>query len=74
MANLTLALPDAVSRDMKLFSDVRWSEVARKAIIEKVEALKLADALAKKSKLTAQDVAAFSQKVNALASKRFLAP
>ena len=71
MANMTLSMPDEVQEDMKEFPEIRWSEVARRAIIEKVEALKLAESLAKKSKLTQKDVDEFSKKVKALGSRRF---
>lgn len=73
MSNITLSVPDNVHDDMKHFSDVRWSEVARKAIIEKLETLHLAEKLAKKSKLTLEDVNEFSKKIKAAATKRFLA-
>jgi len=73
MSNITLSLPDDVSREMKSYSEVRWSEVARKAIIEKLETLKLADSLARKSKLTKEDVESFSKKIKSSAAKRFLA-
>ncbi len=71
MGNITLALPDDVHEKMKQFSEVRWSEVARKAIVEKLETLRLAESLAKKSKLTKQDVEDFSKKIKAAAAKRF---
>ena len=73
MGNITLAIPDDVRRDMKNFSEVRWSEVARKAIVSKLETLKLADSLAKKSKLTRADIDKFSKKIRNSATKRFLA-
>ena len=73
MGNITLAIPDDVRRDMKNFSEVRWSEVARKAIVSKLETLKLADSLAKKSKLTRADIDKFSKKIKNSATKRFLA-
>ncbi len=72
MGNMTLAIPDEVQEDMKRFSEVRWSEVARKAIIEKLETLELAEKLAKKSKLTQKDIEEFSQKIKSSATKRFL--
>lgn len=71
MTNMTLSLPEQVHKEMKHYSEVRWSEVARKAIIEKLETLHLADKLAQKSKLTEQDVAEFSKKLKAAATKRF---
>ena len=73
MSNITLSVPDNVHKEMKQFSEIRWSEVARKAIIGKLETLHLAERLAKKSKLSKKDVKDFSNKVKSLAAKRFLA-
>ena len=51
MTNITLSVPEDIHREMKHFSEVRWSEVVRKAIIEKIETLKLAERLAALKKL-----------------------
>ena len=72
MTNMTLSMPDEVHKEMKHFSEIKWSEVARKAIIEKLETLQLAERLAKKSRLTEKDVADFSKKIKSGASKRFM--
>lgn len=72
MGNITLSIPDDVFAQMKHFSEVRWSEVARKAIIEKIETLKLADRLASKSRLTKEDVEEFSRKIKSKANRRLL--
>ncbi len=72
MGNMTLSIPNDVQNEMKYFSEVRWSEVARKAIIGKIESLKLAEKLAEKSKLTQKDVDDFNKKIKSLASKRYL--
>lgn len=71
MGNITLAIPDSIHHEMRKFSEVRWSEVARKAIVSRLETLKLAESLAKKSKLTKEDVKEFSKKIKAAANKRF---
>ena len=73
MGNITLSVPEDVHKEMKHFSEVKWSEVARKAIIEKIEALRFAESLAKKSKITEEDVKEFSKKIKSEATKRFLA-
>lgn len=70
MGNITLSLPDDVQAQMKRFSDVRWSEVARRAIVDKLEALTIAEELADKSELTKEDVERFSRKVKSLAGSR----
>jgi len=72
MSNITLSLPEEVHKEMKHFSEVRWSEVARKAIINRIETLKEAERIAQKSKLTEKDVKEFSKKIKSLATKRFL--
>lgn len=63
MGNITLSIPDNVHKQMKHFSEVRWSEIARKAIIEKLEFLQIAEKLAQKSKLTEEDVKIFNKKI-----------
>ena len=72
LANITLSLPDNIYKKMKHFSEIRWSEVARKAIINKIEVLEIAEKLASKSKLTKKDVKEFSDKIKSNASERFL--
>jgi hypothetical protein len=72
MANITLSIPNEIHKQMKHFSEVKWSEIARKAIIEKLELLQFAEKLASKSKLTEEDVTAFNKKIKASATKRFL--
>jgi hypothetical protein len=37
MANITLSVPEEVYRRMKRRRDVKWSEVARRAIVERLE-------------------------------------
>lgn len=73
MGNITLSVPDDVHDEMKHFSEVKWSEVARKAIIERLEMLRITEGLAKKSKLSEKDVKEFSRKIKSLATKRFIA-
>ena len=37
MANITLSIPDELYRKMKKYSEIKWSEVVRKAILEYIE-------------------------------------
>ncbi len=39
MSVLSIPLPPAVKADMDAHPDVRWAEVAREAILEKLDAL-----------------------------------
>lgn len=64
MTNITLAIPEDLHTRMKKHSEIRWSEVIRKTISEKVEDLEMMDKLSGKSKLTKKDIEVFSQKID----------
>ncbi len=64
MTNVTLAIPEDLHTKMKEHSEIRWSEVVRKTIAEKVEMLEAMDTLTKKSKLTKKDVEEIAHKIN----------
>lgn len=72
MANMTIAIPDKLHKELKKFSDVRWSEVARKAIVGKLETLQEIERITNKSKLTSKDVEEFSKLVKKSSNKRFM--
>jgi len=72
MVNMTLSIPKEIHNEMKHFSEVKWSEVSRKAIIEKIELLKMTESLAKKSKLTKKDIEEFSKKIKEKSANKFL--
>lgn len=64
MPNVTLSIPSQVYEKMKKHSEIRWSDVVRKSILEKIDDLELMDKLTKKSKLTQHDVEEIAQKIN----------
>ena len=55
MANLTLAIPEDLRAKMAKFPEINWSEVARRAIFEKMEVLEWMNYLLADSKLTEYD-------------------
>ena len=63
MGNLTLALPEDLQDKMRMHSEIRWSEVVRKSISQKIEMLDAMDKIARKSKLTKADVDEISKKI-----------
>lgn len=63
MTNITLAIPNELHDKMKMHSEIRWSEVVRKSLAQKVEMLEVMDKIAKKSKLTKKDVEDISKKI-----------
>lgn len=64
MVNVTLAIPEELHTKMKKHSEIRWSEVIRKTIAEKISTLELVDELTKKNKLTTQDIKEISKKID----------
>ena len=74
MANITLSISQELQKEMKHFSEVKWSEVAREAIQKKIERLKNFEEVEKicqKSQLTKKDAKELANLVNASAAKRF---
>jgi len=63
MPNITLALPEEVYRVVKVHREIRWSEIARRAIEEYARKLTLLDALTADSELTEEDIMRLDEKV-----------
>ncbi len=68
---MTLSIPEELMRRMRLLREVRWSEVARRAIEQRVSDLEIMNRIASKSKLTEKDVAELSKKIKSSAAKKF---
>lgn len=68
---MTLSIPEELKKDMDSMKFINWSEVARKAIQEKVVMFKILDAVAKQSKLTEKDALEISKKINKSMSEKF---
>jgi len=71
MVNLTLSIPKELSIKMKNFNEIRWSEVARKAIQQRIDDLETMNKIAKKSKLTKKDIEQLTEKIKSSVAKRF---
>jgi len=70
MANMTLSVPEELQAKLKAHPEIVWSEVARKAMAEKVEQLELFEKLVAKSKLTGKDAFEIGEKIKADAWER----
>lgn len=68
---MTLSIPERLHKKMKNFSEIRWSEIARRAIEQKVNDLEEIEKITSKSKLTKKDAELLSKKIKKGASKRF---
>ncbi|MBM3303570.1 MAG: hypothetical protein FJY76_00595 [Candidatus Aenigmarchaeota archaeon] len=70
MANLTLAIPDELQEKLREHSEIRWSEVARRALEKKVDDLEMMEKILSKSKLTQKDADEISSKINKAVAKK----
>ncbi len=70
MVNMTMAIPDKLSKIIKKHNEVKWSEVARKAMWEHAKRLELLDSLVSKSELTEKDVKEIGDKIKRGIAKR----
>jgi len=70
MTNVTLAIPEDLHTRMKKHSEIRWSEVVRKSISEKIDDLEMMDKLSGRSKLTRKDVEEISVKIDSNVAKK----
>jgi len=73
MVNMTLSIPEELHEKMKSFSEIKWSEIARCAIAERINDLEVMNKIASKSKLTKKDVDEISKKIKRRMAKKFYA-
>ncbi len=71
MPNMTLSIPKELHNIVKQHTEIKWSEVARKAMWAQARRLNLMDKLANKSKLTKKDIDEIDHKIKAGLLKRF---
>ena len=64
MPTLTLAVPAELKAEMDSMPELNWSEIARKAISERVTEYKLFKSIVAKSKLTVKDALEIGGKIN----------
>jgi hypothetical protein len=73
MVNMTLSISKELHDKMKCLPEIRWSELARRAIEERVNDLETMNKIASKSKLTKKDAEEISKKIKRGMTKRFYA-
>ena len=71
MVSITLSVPEELKKEMDQFKEMNWSEVARRAIIQKIEFLKLFEQATKNSTFTEKDAIRLGRKVNERMAKRY---
>ncbi len=70
MTNITLSIPEELQRLIKKHSEIRWSEVARRAMWEKAKKIELMDKILSNSELTEEDAEKIGSKVKIEIAKR----
>ncbi|MGV8150372.1 MAG: hypothetical protein ACP5NV_01460 [Candidatus Woesearchaeota archaeon] len=70
MVSLTLSIPEELKARMDKHSEINWSEVARQAIMQKVEDFEMLKKLSEKSRLTEKDALEIGRKISQGMSKR----
>ena len=71
MTNMTLAVPEDLHRTMQKHKEIKWSEVARQAIMEKARKIELMDKLLTKSELTEEDAERIGHKIKHGMAKKY---
>ena len=70
MGNITLSIPEELHSIVKQHTEIKWSEVARRAMWLQAKKLQLMDKLVSKSKFTEKDVEELDHKIKAGLLKR----
>ena len=70
MTNMTVSLPQDLKEEMNRHHEVNWSGVVRRAIQEHLHRLAIAEAIARKSKLTQKDIEELDRLVKKGIAKR----
>ena len=70
MVNMTLSIPNELREKMKKFAEIKWSEIARHAIQQRIEDLEVMNKITAKSKFTEKDIRELSEKIKKGIAKR----
>ncbi len=71
MPNITLSISEDLHNIVKEHNEIKWSEIARRAILEQAMKLKLMDKLVERSKFTEKDVEKIDHQIKKGLMKRF---
>jgi len=71
LVNVTFAVPEELHEIMRRHPEIRWSEIARKAMWEYARRLELMERLTSESRLSEEDVLELDKKVKAGIAKKY---
>jgi hypothetical protein len=69
MPNMTFSLPDELHREIRRHKDIRWAEIARRALAREVNRLHIYDRLLAKSQLTEEDAVELGRSIRQRGSR-----
>lgn len=69
--NITLSVSEELHRKMRSFPEVRWSEVVRRLIAQRIRDLERMDAIARSSRLLPEDIDALDHLVKEGLHRRY---
>ena len=71
MVNVTFAVPEELHEIMRRHPEIKWSEIARKAMWEYARKLELMERVASESRLSEKDVLELDKKVKVEVSNKY---
>ena len=71
MVNVTFAVPEELHEIMRQHPEIKWSEIARKAMWDYARKLELMERITSESRLSEKDVAELDEKVKARLRRKY---
>jgi hypothetical protein len=71
VVNVTFAVPEELHEIMRRHPEIKWSEIARKAMWEYAQKLELMEKIVSDSRLSEKDVLELDKKVKAEMSEKY---
>jgi hypothetical protein len=71
VVNVTFAVPEELHEIMRRHPEIKWSEIARKAMWEYAQRLELMERIVSGSRLSEKDVLELDKKVKAEVSEKY---
>ena len=71
MTNMTLAVPEGLRKEMMLHTEIKWSDIARRAFEKKIQELHWMDNVLARSTITQRDADNIGHQIKSEIRKRF---
>ena len=71
MPSMTLSIPEELHTLIKMHNEIRWSEIARRAMWEYARKLQSLDRIAQKSRMTEKDAEFLGKKIKKAVQRHY---